>query len=521
MIVYLRVVPGFQVAVEERDHLELRLRPLIIGSSPNAGRGIVREANTVAQRCGVQAGMSLAQARQYCPEAVFLVPDLAHYELVWEQTCEILREYTPLVEPIEPGQAVCNLSGCERLWGDSWEAAHRIALQVYQRTGISVRLGVASTRLVAELASLVDNGEGVTVVDGSGEAFLAGLPITLLPEVDPRLALTFKVLGLKTIGQFAGLPVAAVRQRFGAAGERLHRYARGIDDRPVLPPPPRPSVFARYNCDDGSIEEVADAIFRLANDCAEELQHRGLAGKLITLKLEWEGTARRIEAPSNSGLPSPAGPPRPPEAQREAAFPVAYRIHSMLPQPAPSPSGSPSLEVHSALPDLSDKGRYVARQPGVVAPLMDARPSCEEIGAKEDPGPAGESRAKTAVRTAISTAPPLVEHAQRLLLELWPRTAASGFTRRAGSVELDVSEFEAPRQLSFAELLRFDGGLGGRLADPRGALLEQERLLAARHGDAAFRHVTQVDPESVLTERRFRWQSGLSPNRKKPHRKKR
>ena len=510
MIVYLRVVPGLQVAVEERDRPDLRLRPTIIGGHPQAGRGTVQEANAAAQNCGVRPGMSLAQARQYCPEAVFLLPDSARYEAVWEQICEILRGYTPLVEPIELGQAVCDLSGCEQLWGDPWNTAQGIGLQVRRTTGLGTRLGLASNRLVAELASMVDDGDAVTIVDGSEEAFLAGLPITLLPDVDPRLALTFKVLGLKTIGQFAGLPVAAVRQRFGATGERLHRYARGIDDRPILPPPPRPAISARHECDDGSIEEVADVIHRLAGDCAAELQHRGLAGKLVTFTLEWESESspRSLAHPQWPALPD-GDLDRPAEDEQEAALPVPYRIHSMLPQPGP-------LERRGEAP----------------AALTASRPAHPSPAAPHETGGAGNrlpvpalpsSRTKTAVRTPISTAPPLVEQGRRLLLELWSQPTGDASARRARAVELEISEFEGPKQLSFAEMLRIDevGRLGGRLANPRGALLEQERLLTARYGDPAFRHITQVDPESVLTERRFRWQAGLPPARKKLSRKKR
>jgi hypothetical protein len=79
------------------------------------------------------------------------------------------------------------------------------------------------------------------------------------------------------------------------------------------------------------------------------------------------------------------------------------------------------------------------------------------------------------------------------------------------ALELEVSEFEAPRQMAFPELLQLDqtGTLGGGVADPRGVLIRQEQLLAARHGQQPFQHAAQVDPDSILAERRFRWQDGL------------
>src|SRR5947209_19867452 len=106
MILYLRVVPGFWIAVEERARPELRPRPVIMGGLPHQ-RGMVREMNALAGRCGVRAGMTLAQAHQQCPDGVFLVPDIPRYESVWEEICGILLDYTPLVEPLEMGQAAC------------------------------------------------------------------------------------------------------------------------------------------------------------------------------------------------------------------------------------------------------------------------------------------------------------------------------------------------------------------------------------------------------------------------------
>jgi hypothetical protein len=84
--------------------------------------------------------------------------------------------------------------------------------------------------------------------------------------------------------------------------------------------------------------------------------------------------------------------------------------------------------------------------------------------------------------------------------------------QRLQAIELEVSEFEAPTQLSFAEFNRL-GMLTGLDAGRRQALAAQEQLLAARHGDASFRHVASVDPDNVLTERRVRWQIGANLRR--------
>ncbi|HLJ69331.1 MAG TPA: hypothetical protein VKX16_18400 [Chloroflexota bacterium] len=534
MIVHLRVVPGFWVAVEESRRPQIRSRPIVIGGLPHQ-RGQVREANLLAQRSGVRAGMALSQAYQQCPDAVFLIPDPACYEARWTEVCNSLASFTPLVEPVVMGQAVCDMSGCERRWGDVWEMAQAITSEI-RRHGIDPRLGIASNRIVAELASSITGDDGTIVIPPGGERrFLSNLPLALLPDLDPMMALTFQVLGLKTIGQLAELPASAVRQRFGARGEQLHSYARGIDPRPVVPPLSRLSISARRECEDGSIEEALAAVQRLAEICAAELQTRHLSGKLITLTLEWEEHDRAYTASARRLLHRPCdggGDPylagagkgahhehpatiqgiRPekslqPAADLDAAsLPVAYRIHSMLPQP-----GNPVIRKDAGERLDSD----VSPHAGLPSPRR-------EEGVSRQLSPSF-TRVSALLRIPVDSAPLLAERAQRLLVGSWQEER--GGASPLSAVTLDVSEFQAPVQLSFAELDRIDqsGALRGLDPGRLRTILQQEEILSTRYGDAPFRHVTNVDPTSVLTERRFRWDAGLSPayTAPQPSRKKR
>lgn len=488
MFLYLRSVPGFRAAIEERDRPELHDRPLILGGLPSQ-RGMVREINLAAGHRGVRPGMSLAQAQQLCPEGLFLVPDMSKYEAAWDEVCEIVRAYTPLVEPEEMGQLAADLIGCEQLWGDGRSIARTIIARVRAQIGIQPWIGIAANRLVAQLASTTVGVDGVTVIEaGQERPFLAGLPLTLLPDIDPRLALTFQVLGLRTIGQFASLAPSAVAARFGAAGQRLHRYARGIDPRPVTPPATPPSVAAHRECDDGSIEEALARLHDLAEDCAAELQQRGQAGRLVALRLWWdEPPVDDQPAPRGRSLAAEAGePPSLPPAGRTASprptLPVPYRIHSMLPQP-----GLRS-RTERELPIPADEGER----------------SC---AASQRP-----NKSMMAVREPISSAAPLFEKAQQLLIQSWRQAMRDGGRQpRLRSLRLEVSEFQAPLQLSFEGLNRLDqtGSLGGSVTMRHQLVAEQDRILAARYGEDAFRHVTRVDPSSILTERRFQWRPGL------------
>lgn len=552
MIVHLRVVPGFGVAVEEARRPELRSCSLVIGGLPQQ-RGIVREANQLAQQSGVRPGMTLSQAHQQCPLGVFLMPDLPRYEHVWEEICDLLRCHTPLVEPVEMGQAACDMSGCERFWSDEWSAGRTIARQIERATGIVPSLGIASNRLVAQLASIYTEADGVTVIErGRERAFLADLPLTLLPKVDARLALTFQVLGLTTIGHFAALPSSAVKQRFGTAGEQLHRYARGIDPRPVLPPPEKSFIVARYECEDGSIEEAMDGLRTLADTCAGELLERRAAGRLVGLTLIWTEESIRIlpdrkpSVPLDSSEPPaltvPKGQVRQHRSKDERrTLPIPYRVHSSrLPQPL---SGTPTL-IPGPSPAEQEKGGeggYNIAKGGEggynVAKQKRGDGRGDDAGGREksDEGEGDVAERKmlpasfevrpeqtarsqqmvAMVRTPIDTAPALLERAHQLLLQSRPRprsTADEGEQApRLLAIELKIGEFTKPSQLSLSDFDRLDGGgmLKGFSTERRQALTHHDEAFEARYGTTAFQHVAGVDAGNILTERRFRWESGL------------
>jgi hypothetical protein len=183
----------------------------------------------------------------------------------------------------------------------------------------------------------------------------------------------------------------------------------------------------------------------------------------------------------------------------KCSLPIPYRIHSMLPQP-----GNRNLS-----------GSFSAHPAPAGAEAPEPPPACA-VGEEEAGNPAGSNRqapfetATAVVRTPIDNAPPLAERAGQLLLRQWPRS-----TRPLQAVELEVSGFEPPVQLSFAEIDRIgeSGGLRGMDGGRVRALMRQEEILAARYGDPTFRHVTHVDPSSILTERRFRWNVGLLRDR--------
>lgn len=75
-------------------HPELAGKTMAVGGDPEARHGIVLSANYIAKRAGIKTGMALWQARQVCPEIIFVPPRMDLYLRFSRMAQEIYSEYT-------------------------------------------------------------------------------------------------------------------------------------------------------------------------------------------------------------------------------------------------------------------------------------------------------------------------------------------------------------------------------------------------------------------------------------------
>src|SRR6185436_8955637 len=143
---------AFFAAVEQRDRPELRGKPVIVGGDPS-GRGVVSAASYEARRFGVHSAMSLREAVRRCPDGVFLPVDGRRYQQASRDVMAILRRFTPAVEPISIDEAFLDVTGSRELFGDGEEIARLIKAAVREEVGLTISVGVATTKLVAKIAS--------------------------------------------------------------------------------------------------------------------------------------------------------------------------------------------------------------------------------------------------------------------------------------------------------------------------------------------------------------------------------
>ncbi len=279
---------AFYASVEKRDHPELRDRPVIVGGSER--RGVVSTACYIARIYGVRSAMPMFKALEACPDAVVIRPDMAKYAAVGREVRRLMRELTPLVEPVSIDEAFLDLSGTALLHGAPPALTlARLAARVEREIGITVSVGLAPNKFLAKVASDLDKPRGFAVI-GAAEArsFLAERSVSLIWGVGKALAASLAKDGITRIGQLQTMDETDLMRRYGTMGKRLARLSIGEDRRVVTPEREAKSVSAETTFfDDVADPAQLDPILRrLAEKVSARLKAGDHGGYTIVLKLK-------------------------------------------------------------------------------------------------------------------------------------------------------------------------------------------------------------------------------------------
>jgi len=299
MIVAHLDLDAFFAAVEELENPELRQIPLVVGGDPQ-GRGVVATANYVARRYGIASAMSCAEARRRCPTAVFVRPRHTLYRDYSREVWSIVREMVPTVEQAGIDEGYLDLGEVAPVFDDARALAETVQAVVRARTRLSCSLGVGTSKVVAKVASDRRKPGGLTVVrPGREAAFLAPLPLRVLPGIGPRADEKLRAAGIETIGDLAALdgddPLL-----HGKVGSTLHERARGIDPRQLELSTERISISQEetFPQDVGDAERLHDELRRMATGLAEYLHAREQTARTVTTKLRYPDFSIRTRSTS-------------------------------------------------------------------------------------------------------------------------------------------------------------------------------------------------------------------------------
>ena len=280
---------AFFVSVEQVLNPELKGKPVVVGGRPG-GRGVVAAASYEARAFGLHSAMPLKTAVRLCPQAIFIPGNYHRYSEASRKFMAILADFTPFIEPMGLDEAYLDVTGFESLYGSIHHMAVAIRQRVKDELGLCASVGIASSKVVAKVASEMSKPDGlIEVARGEERAFLAPLPVGKLPGVGEKTEAQLARLGIKTIGRLAITPLSVLKSHFGVSGEVLRRHAGGIGGSKVEPPGEAKSISREttFGKDTRNREFLKATLRYLAEKVGADLRRQGKHAKCITLKLRY------------------------------------------------------------------------------------------------------------------------------------------------------------------------------------------------------------------------------------------
>ncbi|PSM40826.1 DNA polymerase IV [Streptomyces dioscori] len=308
---------AFFASAEQASKPSLRGKAVIVGGL--GPRGVVSTCSYEARVFGVHSAMPMAQARRLAPNAAYLVPRFGLYRQISEQVMGLLRELSPLVEPLSLDEAFVDLEAGETAWDEASAllAARKLRDDIRAVTGLTGSVGLAACKMLAKIASEQAKPDGLVLIEpGTERALLAPMSVRILPGVGPATGDHLRRGGISTVGEIAEAGEDELVRLLGKAhGLALYAMALARDERPVVAERDTKSVSVEdtYDVDIHDRVRVRMEVQRLADRCVQRLRGAHLSGRTIVLKV------RRYDFSTLTRSETLRGPTDDPAVVREAA----------------------------------------------------------------------------------------------------------------------------------------------------------------------------------------------------------
>ena len=284
---------AFFAAIEVRDRPELRGKPVVVGSPPDK-RGVVSTASYEAREFGIHSALPSRTAARRCPHAVFLPVDMTKYQDESRKLMAILRDVTPLVEPISVDEAFLDMTGVLRPGEKPEDRAAALQQRIRTDLDLTASVGIAPNKFLAKLASGMNKPEGITLVPFDApaiETWLAALPVSDLWGVGKATLARMHAHGIHSVGDLQRQEAVHLRSWFGTShGDHLWRLARGLDDRPVSTEREVKSISNEHtfdvDCRDPQV--VRRTLLRLAEKVGSRLRQAEFLAGTAHLKIRYK-----------------------------------------------------------------------------------------------------------------------------------------------------------------------------------------------------------------------------------------
>lgn len=279
---------AFFASVEQRDHPELKGKPIAVGY--DGPRGVLATASYEARRYGVHSAMATTTAKRLCPELIIVEGNHHHYSEVSAQVHQIFRDYTDLIEPISIDEAFLDVTVNKKGITSGRDIASEIRRRIREELHLTASAGISYNKFLAKIASDYNKPDGMFEVSyDEAQDFIAKLPVEKFWGVGPKTKARMHKMGIYTGRDLRAVSKMHLLQIFGKAGEIYYDFARGMDERPVVPEWVRKSV----GCEETMSEDITMGsqmiieLYHVVLELEQRLAKSSFKGKTLTLKIKY------------------------------------------------------------------------------------------------------------------------------------------------------------------------------------------------------------------------------------------
>ncbi|MDR0961552.1 MAG: DNA polymerase IV [Mediterranea sp.] len=280
---------AFYASVEQRDHPELRGKPVAVGHAEE--RGVVAAASYEARRYGVRSAMASLRAKRLCPQLIFVPGRMEVYKEVSRQIHEIFHDYTDLIEPLSLDEAFLDVTENKRHMELAVDIAKEIKQRIREELHLIASAGISYNKFLAKIASDYRKPDGLcTIHPTQALEFIARLPIESFWGVGQVTAKRMHALGIHTGAELRSYSKEGLMREFGKMGTVYYDFSHGIDLRPVEAVRIRKSIGCERTLEkDISLRSsVIIELYHVAVELVNRLKRKKeFRGNTLTLKIKF------------------------------------------------------------------------------------------------------------------------------------------------------------------------------------------------------------------------------------------
>lgn len=296
-VVFLVDMNAFFISCEMAKNPELKGKPAAVAGDPKDRAGIVLTANYEARKYGVKTTMTIRQAKELCPDIIFVPPTHGLYEKKSAEVMDILRRYSPVIQQNSIDEAWMDLTGCEALFGEPFKIAQCIMKDIMDELDLWCSIGISENKFLAKMASEMKKPLGITEVwEKDVKSKIWPLPVRSMYGIGKQTEKKLSGLAIYKIGDIAAFDKPLLVKTFGKYGEELYRLSNGIDLSPVEENPHHDSKSISRSTtlseDTTDLEYSKIILLNLAEEIGMDARRSNLKGRTVSITLKyWDFTS--------------------------------------------------------------------------------------------------------------------------------------------------------------------------------------------------------------------------------------